>query len=82
MKDKQILQNLRESLTEALEHARGKVTLKMRDSPMPAPGVAITVQCLRDRLWYIHVCFSLMIMGNYRNLGYTASVVSPNCIDI
>jgi len=57
MKDKQILQNLRESLTEALEHARGKVTLKMRDSPMPAPGVAITVQCLRDRLWYIHVLF-------------------------
>ena len=32
---------LKGSLTEALEHARGKVTLKTRDVPLPAPVVAI-----------------------------------------
>jgi len=43
MKDKDFAE-LKGSLTEALVHARGKVTLKTRDVPLPAPVVAIKPQ--------------------------------------
>jgi hypothetical protein len=37
MKDKDFAE-LKGSLTEALAHARGKVTLRTRDIPLPAPA--------------------------------------------
>jgi len=40
MKDKDFAE-LKGSLTEALEHARGKVTLKTRDISLPVPIAAI-----------------------------------------
>jgi DNA-binding transcriptional regulator YiaG len=40
MKDKDFAE-LKGSLTEALAHARGKVTLRTRDIPLPAPVEAM-----------------------------------------